>query len=474
MSIDMYLSASKSQASSASSLCKKQVAGYNAVQKAISDFVGNAPDLKGKAYDSGKAYFNAVLLPLAKGGILLSEAVEKAVKKFPEDYVAKVDSGDLKQSELEERIRDVSQLLSQAQSTRNRINSSKTPDMSKGYQLNANSMLINAYSAQKQKLQEKLNKLLEFNAMSPQIFSEIAGLQSSVEQGLAQTKDSWNASTGTFTIPPAKDLEWTKKTNELYLARNFQLALEKIPDLSDIDLLAIAEYGKNNPNEQIPESLVEYLLKNKDDIISNVKNDALSNFIEQLGLGITRFSGLINIFEGIQGPNASNSFIIVNPNGIGSQILKYGKNVSSFGKFLGYGFMVAGFGMGMYDDINNQGKTVGQAFSHNTVSTGVGFVSGVGGAAAVGLLVSNPGGWAVLGGMAVGTIASVGFDYLYDNNVLHIQDGLDWAGDKIDDGLDWTKNKVDEGLSWADDKMKDAGQAISNFGDAINPMNWAW
>lgn len=463
MSVDMYLSSSQQQASSVSSLCKKQIEGYESAQKAIADFVGNAPNLKGKAYDSGKAYFNAVLSPLAKGGILLSEAVEKAVKKFPEDYIAKVDSGDLKQSELEERIREVSQRLSQMQTARDAINSSKTPDLSKGYQLTANSMLMNVYNAQKQKLQEKLEKLLEFNATSPQLFSDIASLQSAVEQGLAQATNAWNASTGTFNIPSEKDLEWAKKTNKIYLDKALKNSLNNIPNLSDADWLTIAEYARNNPDEKIPDSLVEYLLKNKDDILSDIQNDALSNFIEQLGLGISKFSGLVTIFEGIQGPNVANSFVMVNPNGVGTQILKYGKNVTSFGKFLGYGFMAAGFGLGIYNDIANQNKTVGQAISHNVVSTGVGYLSGVGGAVAVGLLVSNPGGWAILGGMAVGTIVSVGFDYLYDNNVLGIQDGLDWAG-----------NKIDDGISWAGDRVKDAGQAMSNLGDAINPMNWAW
>lgn len=64
--------------------------------------------------------------------------------------------------------------------------------------------------------------------------------------------------------------------------------------------------------------------------------------------------------------------------------------------------------------------------------------------------------------MAVGTIVSVGFDYLYDNNVLNIQGSLDFVGEKIDDGM-----------SWLGDRVKDVGQAMSNLGDAINLMNWA-
>lgn len=280
MSVDMYLSDSKSQASSTSSLCKTQAEGYSAVQKAIADFVENAPDLKGKAYDSGKAYFNTVLSPLAKGGILLSEAVEKAVKKFPEDYIAKVDSGDLKQSELEERIRDVSQLLSQAQSTRDRINSSKTPDMSKGYQLNVNTMLIDAYSAQKQKLQEKLDKLLEFDETSPKIFSEISSLQSTVEQGMAQTKDSWNASTGTFAIPSGKDLEWTKTLSTAYDKSN-QEKMDKITSspYNTESALDFYDFVKNNPGVKLTKEALAWVKEHEADL-QGLFNDFSLSVIE--------------------------------------------------------------------------------------------------------------------------------------------------------------------------------------------------
>lgn len=206
MSVDMYVSSSQNQASSVSTMCKSQAEGYQELQKAITDFTGNAPFLTGKAYDSAKAYFQSVLYPLAQGGILLSEAVEKAVKKFPQEYISQVDSGNLKQSELEEKIRQANRLLNQAEDIRRELNSSKTPDITKSFQLNANSMLIGMYSASKQKLEEQLRKLLAFNASSPNLFSEIAGLQSAVNSGLAQTKTAWNGATGTFTIP--KDLSW--------------------------------------------------------------------------------------------------------------------------------------------------------------------------------------------------------------------------------------------------------------------------
>ncbi|NAA02653.1 transposase, partial [Enterococcus mundtii] len=77
MSIDMYLSDSLAQATSASHFCQKQVTDYQNLQQAITQFTLQTPNLQGKTYDAAKAYFSQVLYPLVQGGILLSEAVEK-------------------------------------------------------------------------------------------------------------------------------------------------------------------------------------------------------------------------------------------------------------------------------------------------------------------------------------------------------------------------------------------------------------
>ncbi|MBC1446060.1 hypothetical protein HB805_05805 [Listeria welshimeri] len=474
MSLDMYVSKSKAQATSTSQVCQQHIEGYEALQQAIQQFTADRPLLKGKAYDSAKAFYNAVLLPLVQAGILLTEATKEAVQKFPECYQSEVDSGDLKQSELEEQIREANVLINQANALQNQMMQSLLPESDQRMQLNLNQALIDVYQRSKKELEEKLQKLVAFHASSPSIFSEIASLKQAVNQGIAQTKTAWNSSTGTFVVPPANDLTWTQKINKMYTDKKMKTILDKIPDLNQDDLRFLLEFANNHPDDEVPASLINYLKENKDDIISEIKNDVLSNFVEQLGVGIKRFSGIINVLEGIKGPDGVNSFVMVNPNGVGSQMIKYGKNISTAGKSLGYGFVVAGFGLGMYDDMNDRGKTVGQAISHNTISTGIGTGAGILGTVGVGLLVSNPGGWAVLGGIAVGTIVSVGFDYLYDNNILHIQDGLDWAGDKLDSGIDWASDKIDEGVSWSKDRIKDVGQAISHVGESINPMNWAW
>ncbi|MBC1399937.1 T7SS effector LXG polymorphic toxin [Listeria fleischmannii] len=221
MSVDMYVSKSKAQATSTSQVCQEHLEGYEALQKAISQFTLE-PFLKGKAYDSAKAFYSAVLYPLVQGGILLTEATEEAVQKFPERYQSEVDSGDLKEAELEEQIRKANDLINQANALQTKITQSQLPETDQRTQLNLNQALIEAYQTNKEDLEDKLRKLRAFHASSPSIFSEITSLKQAIDQGIAQTKTAWNASTGTFVI--SNDLSWrdniTQKWQERELERS--------------------------------------------------------------------------------------------------------------------------------------------------------------------------------------------------------------------------------------------------------------
>ena len=207
MSIDMYLNDSLTQATSASHFCQKQVTDYQNLQQAITQFTLQTPNLQGKTYDAAKAYFSQVLYPLVQGGILLSEAVEKVAKRFPQQYIEQVDSISLKQSELEAQIRQMNQYIIQAEGIRQLLLSPHMPEEHQGFQLNQNTLLLMMYHDLKHKLEEKLQKLLAYNQSSAQFFTEIKSLEQAVNQGLAQTKTAWNSQKKSFSIP--KDLSWT-------------------------------------------------------------------------------------------------------------------------------------------------------------------------------------------------------------------------------------------------------------------------
>lgn len=204
----MYLSELQSQTNSVSQMTKHQVQGYEQLQKAISDFTLNSPFLTGQTYESAKAYFSTVLFPLAQGGILLSEAVEQAVKQFPATYISDVANGDLKQAELEEKISQADSLITQAEELARQLQSSTMSDISKSVQLSANEKMIGLYGTVKRELEEKLRKLVLFNYTSASIFAEITVLEAAVKQGLDQTIDAFSSSTGSFSLPSKDELAW--------------------------------------------------------------------------------------------------------------------------------------------------------------------------------------------------------------------------------------------------------------------------
>ncbi|GHU36691.1 hypothetical protein FACS1894192_03840 [Bacilli bacterium] len=221
MGIDMYVSEARTQADSVATRCDSRVKGYENLQKAISDFYFNSQGLSGKTYDSAKEYFMSVLYPLAQGGALLSEATKEAVKRFPEEYTARVDTCDWKESELIEKLTQIDQQIRTLYDIRSNIEYYPMPDLIKTTLLYANEEQIQLYQDMHNVFSEKLDRLREFNASSPDIFSEIDALESSIKQGLAQVKSSWNASSGTFMV--SQDLSWTNLVRDKWKSREDKL-----------------------------------------------------------------------------------------------------------------------------------------------------------------------------------------------------------------------------------------------------------
>lgn len=92
--------------------------------------------------------------------------------------------------------------------------------------------------------------------------------------------------------------------------------------------------------------------------------------------------------------------------------------------------------LGMYDDLSNNDKTVGEAVAHNGTSLALAIGTG-----AVVSAVGAP----VVAGLAVGAGLGLLFEASYNRNWLGIQTGLDKAGEAISSGL-----------------------------SKLNPVNWAW
>ena len=117
MSIDMYLDRSRNQASSVGNLSQSMNSNYDALEKAITQFI-NDDALKGKAYTSAKQFFSTVLIPLSTSMKTLSD---QACDNFVSRYTSEVDSISLKESELEEDIRSLSQQITRYENLNNNL-----------------------------------------------------------------------------------------------------------------------------------------------------------------------------------------------------------------------------------------------------------------------------------------------------------------------------------------------------------------
>ena len=323
-------------------------------------------------------------------------------------------------------------------------------------------------------------------------------LHSAVQQGIRQSQQSWNASTKTFVLPPKSEMKWAEEVNGKWKEREvvnaYNIAIKKSEngqDLTGDDIEAINNYAQSHPNEPINQKLLE-AIKNFMDTSkewydgNSTKLDIVKEVSEQLGLGIQRLGGLITILEGIKGPATTNAqgvstaFVLVNKNGIGQAWAQAGSKAASFAKGAGYGLIGLGFGLGMYDDIVNKDKTVGQAIVHNGLSTGLTWGAGtLTTAVLTTFVVSNPVGWAAAGvaaaSVVAGTLASWGFETAYNNNFLGLRDGVDAVGDWLDDastkvGKSFVKG-VEGAKNWVNDVTDSVGDAISGGLSALNPFD---
>ena len=200
MSIDMYLGDSQSQANSTQTMIQEEIRAYEELERSLTDFESSAESLKGKAYDSARNYSARVLRPLAHGGKLLSETVGKTVKQFPELYVIQVANESLKESDLEADIQKLDSLIT---TTKVSMLSSAlvVPTLVATHQ-----KMLNILNESRRVLQEKLQKLRDFNLSSPEIFSEIEILKNLVNTGLGQLSNGWDAKKGVYVLPT--NLEW--------------------------------------------------------------------------------------------------------------------------------------------------------------------------------------------------------------------------------------------------------------------------
>ena len=218
MSIDMILGMAESQTQGIKNLVTKQNEAYTELQKSLAEFILQTDKLKGVTYDSAKKYCAVVIEPLVRGCILLNEEISRANEKYISTYKSEVDTVSLKQQELERLIREAE---SQIRRVEHLLNLLYQEDPISYSQISMAEENKETYRKLKNELEEKLRKLLAFNAKSPSIFSEVEVLKSSVDQGIAQAEKSWSPTSKIFNLPSRSDMGWIEAIEGKWLEKDY-------------------------------------------------------------------------------------------------------------------------------------------------------------------------------------------------------------------------------------------------------------
>lgn len=229
MSIDMYLESARSQATSLSSISAQCVQQNIELIKVLENFVAEE-ELKGHAYDSAKAHITSTVIPLIQGIVLYQESLAEECQKFVSQYTSDVDSKSWRQVDLEEKIREADQKISNLR----QLMETKSDNKISAF-LNL-SVSIAVLEGAKQKLQKILISLLTFNAVSPTIFLNSERYLLAVQNGFAQAAQSWDAASGTY-LPPSSgtDLSWKQTISLGWQKRQAILNKVKNPKVKTLE-----------------------------------------------------------------------------------------------------------------------------------------------------------------------------------------------------------------------------------------------
>ena len=217
MSINMILGSAQSQTNSIKSLTTSQIGSYQQIQQALSNFMFQTNSLQGAAYDSAKAYCGSVLSPLIDGCILLNKAIEKANEEYINKYTSEVYGDSLKQSDLERLIDETKSQIALNENLLNEQFEQDPVDLSEVSNLQEK---IDSYRKIQRDLEEKLSKLLAFDANSVSIFQEVDVLSYSVAQGIALAQRSWSPTLKTFMLPGKNEMGWVGTIKEIWEKNN--------------------------------------------------------------------------------------------------------------------------------------------------------------------------------------------------------------------------------------------------------------
>ena len=497
MGIKVDIGSADSQGSTANTVLSSRANYYDAVITAFNKLISEE-ELKGKAYDSAKSYAENIMVPLVRGVILFSESLGGKASELPTLYHSQVGEESLDEETLQKQIEAENTTISTQEAILNSLSDLKNIDST--YKSNVQEIISNATS-KRDELQKKLEKLQSFASSTSGQFSDSESLQSLVLQGFEQVTGDFGKFDGTFKIegqaPWANNInnEWKKRSEVI---QNYQNVVDKVKnetELDENDIKAIAEYGKRYPGKELPENVKDAVRKYVESKVNkNVDLNGLGEFLETIRdtsleeiakdtisklssknpklseyfkyFATTDKFGNINITYSADSKGYTDALFKANAVNLLKQLTTSEINIPIPGTNSSVGISAISsvfIGMNFFNNLQNE--NAGRAFVHTAATTamtavgvdvattallatatGSGYMAGFATA-----LASNPVGWAIIAGVAVGYAV----DLAYKNNFLGIRDIANDIGDNLDKSIKEIGSNIDSGV-------KEVGKSIDS------------
>lgn len=227
MSLDMYLEETFTQINSMNFLCIEIIQAMEQVMTSI-DFFLSDNQLKGKTYSSAKTFMAQSFRSLAQGMIYLCEELIRQNDKYPSDFAVQVAPVTVIEQEILEEIRNIDDLKLKAEGLLGDI-----PIIEK---------IPTIFDDIKQKLQEKLDHLYEFNTTSSTNYDMAIQLAENITKGLAQLEGGkgFNSKTGTFSTK-GMDFSWAADLQKVITILNYENKHSKYVNQTNEFLSPLAE-----------------------------------------------------------------------------------------------------------------------------------------------------------------------------------------------------------------------------------------
>ncbi|MES5946622.1 MULTISPECIES: T7SS effector LXG polymorphic toxin [Bacillus cereus group] len=196
MSLNMYLGEVQSQTQSMNAVCIATIQGMEQAIQSIDAFAVDTV-LQGQTYSSAKAFFVQTFRPLAQGIIYLCEELIRQNNAFPSQFQSQVASTDVIEQEILEQIRETDRMIASTEALNQTM---PIPGMD---------AMVNLFTVMRQKLQEKLDHLYQFNQTSSNNYSTALQLAASIATGLAEVQSGKGFSpvSGTFSTQ-GLNMDW--------------------------------------------------------------------------------------------------------------------------------------------------------------------------------------------------------------------------------------------------------------------------